>query len=170
MIVGRENLIKLFPNFKEDVQENGIDLRVGSIFQNEDDYPNRFLGCIEDEKVLPTLDELQVSYLDGKPVYILEPMKYYFVKTDRDIEIPNGYTQTYAIRSTFARCGLLLISAIGDNGFNGRLMMGLYNTNRNVPIIIGENERIIQAVTYENDGTASQYDGSYQNNKEYGGE
>lgn len=170
MIVGRNNLLKLFPDFADDVQENGIDLRVGSIFQNEDDYPNRILGCIEDEKYLPTLDELNVTYIDGKPVYVLEPMKFYFVKTDRDIKIPDGYTQTYAIRSTFARCGLILISAIGDNGFDGRLMMALYNTNRNAPIFVGANERIIQAVTYENDGTASEYDGSYQYNKAYKGD
>lgn len=167
MIVGRENLLKLFPDFADDVQENGIDLRVGKIYQIEDDYPNRILGCIEDEKILPTLDELEISYIDGKPVYVLEPMKYYFVKVDKDIHIPDGYTQTYAIRSTFARCGLLLISSIGDNDFNGTLMMGLYNTNRNVPIFIGASERVIQAVTYQNDGTASQYNGSYQNNKAY---
>lgn len=168
MIVGRENLIKLFPNFEDDIAENGIDLRVGKIYQIEDDYPNRLLGCFGDEKFLPTLDELPITYIDGNPVYVLEPMRYYFVKVDKDIHIPDGYTQTYAIRSTFARCGLLLISAIGDNGFEGRLMMGLYNTNRQVSILIGANERVIQAVTYENDGTASLYDGSYQNNKIYG--
>ena len=168
MIVGRENLLKLFPDFADDVQENGIDLRVGKIYQNEDDYPNRILGCIEDEKYLPTIQELEVNYVDGKPVYILEPMKYYFVKTDRDIEIPEGYCQAYFIRSTFTRCGLSLLSSWTDNAFKGRLMMGLYNTNRNVSIFIGANERIIQAVTYENDGTASKYNGSYQNNKAYG--
>ena len=43
----------------------------------------------------------------------------------------------------------------------------LYNTNRNVPVFIGANERIIQAVTYQNDGTASKYNGSYQNNAIY---
>lgn len=167
MIVGRENLIKLFPDFSDDVQENGIDLRVGKIYQIEDDYPNRILGCFNDTKFLPTLDEIEVTYIDDYPVYVLEPMKYYFVKADKDIHIPDGYTQTYAIRSTFARCGLLLISAIGDNDFNGRLMMGLYNTNRQASIFVGANERIIQAVTYHNDGTASNYEGSYQNNKIY---
>ena len=167
MIVGRDNLLKLFPDFADDVQENGIDLRVGEIFIIEDDYPNRILSCVEDEKILPNLDKLEIQYLDDKPVYVLEPMKYYFVKVGKDIHIPDGYTQTYAIRSTFARCGLLLISAIGDNDFNGRLMMGLYNTNRHVSIVVGANERIIQAITYQNDGTASSYNGSYQNNKVY---
>ena len=167
MIVGRENLLDLFPSFAEDVQENGIDLRVGKIYYIEDDYPNRILGCFDDEKYLPTLAELEITYIDGKPVYVLEPMRYYFVKADKEIEIPHNYTQTYLIRSTFARCGLLLISSVGDDSFKGTLMMGLYNTNRNVSIFVGANERIIQALTYENDGTASQYDGSYQNDKAY---
>ena len=36
-----------------------------------------------------------------------------------------------------------------------------------VPINIGFNERIIQAVTMQNDGTATSYNGSYQNDKIY---
>lgn len=167
MIVGRENLIKLFPSFKDDVAENGIDLRVGTVYQNGSDYPNQIIGCIGDEKFLPTLDEIPTEYIDDEEVYVLYPHTYYFIKTDRDIHIPDGYTQTYAIRSTFTRCGLILMSSCGDNDFNGRLMMGVYNTNHHVPIIIGKNERIIQAITYQNDGTASQYNGSYQNNKIY---
>lgn len=168
MIVGRENLIKLFPNFAEDVQENGIDLRVGKIYQIDENFGN-MVGCVNGKKFLPHLDEIDYcsdTYLD-MDYYELQPKNYYFVVVDREIHIPEGYTQTYAIRSTFARSGLLLISAIGDNDFNGTLMMGLYNTNNRLPIIIGKNERIIQAVTYENDGTASQYKGSYQNNEIY---
>lgn len=163
MIVGRENLLKLFPHFADDVQENGIDLRVGRIYTIDEYKGYRAVGCVNDEKFLPKLNELKKQ----GDFYILKPKTYYFVQTDRDIHIPKGYTQTYAIRSTFARCGLLLISSVGDNDFNGRLMMGLYNTNKHLNIYVGENERVIQAVTYENDGTASNYDGSYQNNKIY---
>lgn len=164
MIVGRENLIKMFPDFKDDVAENGIDLRVGELYEIDENQDFK-IGCVDDEKYLPKLNKIECNGFGT--YYILEPQKYYFVEVDRDIHIPDGYTQTYAIRSTFARCGLLLISAIGDNNFNGRLMMGLYNTNKKVPIHIGKNERIIQAVTYQNDGTASNYEGSYQNNKIY---
>lgn len=167
MIVGRDNLIKLFPNFAEDVQENGIDLRVGKIYEIEDDYPNRILGCIDDKKFLPALDELDVTYLNDKEVYVLQPKTFYFAKIDREIQIPHNYTQTYLIRSTFSRCGLVLMSSVGDDGFNGTLMMGLYNTNKNVSVFVGANERIIQALTFENDGSASQYEGSYQNNDIY---
>ena len=164
MIVGRDNLKKLFPNCAEDVQENGIDLRIGELYEIDTVNSNQIIGCVDDEKFLPELKKVDLFDDD---IYVLHPKKYYFVKVDRDIEIPHNYTQTYAIRSTFARCGLLLISSVGDDGFCGRLMMGLYNTNKITPICMGKNERIIQAITYQNDGTASQYDGSYQNNKIY---
>lgn len=161
MIVGRENLLKLFPNFKEDVQENGIDLRVGKIYTI--DERSGILGCVDDEKYLPELEEVECN----NDIYILKPKTYYFVKVDRSIHIPHNYTQTYLIRSTFARCGLMLISSVGDDSFNGTLMMGLYNTNEKLSVFVGKNERIIQALTYENDGTASEYDGAYKNDGIY---
>ena len=163
MIVGRDNLLKLFPDFADDVAENGIDLRIGELYEI-DEFGSEMIGCVNDEKFLPKLKKIEPFEDD---MYMLLPKRYYFVKVDRDIQIPDGYTQTYLIRSTFARCGLILISAVGDNSFNGRLMMGLYNTNKYSPICMGKNERIIQAVTYENDGTASEYNGSYQNDGIY---
>lgn len=158
MIVGHDNLLELFPDFKDCIKENGIDLKVGRvrmIHSSED------TGCVNDTKMLPHYEEVDVDVTDG--YYRLKPKTYYNVIIDRDIEIPNGYTQLYYIRSTFTRCGLQLLSSVGDNGFKGRLMMGLYNVSDN-DILVGLNERIIQAVTFENDGTASLYDGTYQEN------
>lgn len=173
MIVGRDNLIKMFPNFKDDIQENGIDLRVGEVYELSDDLIHynggQIIGCINDKKFLPNLKKVELTdftgFADGGAVYVLEPRQFYFIKVDRDIEIPHGYCQCYFIRSTFTRCGLRLLDSWGDDGFKGRLMLGLYNTNKATPIVMGANERIIQAVTIENDGTASEYNGSYQNNK-----
>ena len=156
MILGREKLIALFPNFSEDVQQNGIDLRVGSI---REIVSSEDTGCVNDVKMLPHYEEIDVDITDG--YYRLKPKTYYNVIVDRKIKIPNGYTQLYYIRSTFTRCGLQLLSSVGDNGFCGHLMMSLYNVSDN-DILIGNNERIIQAITFENDGTASLYDGSYQ--------
>lgn len=166
MIVGRENLKKIFPDFEDDVQENGIDLRVGKIFKTSD-----FLikGSVNDKKMLPDMEEIELNNdLPRKlsDVYILNNEDYYIVEIDRPIHIPNGYCQIYKIRSTFARCGLQLISAVGDNDFNGTLRLGLKNLS-NSDIYVGRNERIIQALTIKNDGTASCYDGDYQNDKIY---
>lgn len=166
MIVGKNNLIKLFPDFKEDIAENGIDLRVGKIYK----LSNVFVrGSVDDKKMLPDMEELKITNdipREIYDIYILNNKDYYIVEIDRPIHIPDGYCQIYKIRSTFARCGLQLISAVGDNDFNGTLRLGLKNLT-NSDIYIGKNERIIQALTIKNDGTASSYDGDYQNDKIY---
>lgn len=162
MIIGHDKLQELFPNFKEDIGENGIDLRVGEVYLiNKKE--SRMVGCINDEKLAPNYSKVRT---EGKDHYVLEPKNFYFIKVDRPIHIPHGYCQFYFLRSTFSRCGLILTDAVGDDDFNGTLMLGLYNCSP-VPVHLGFNERIIQAVTLMNDGTAKSYDGSYQNDKLY---
>lgn len=165
-VVGRDNLIRLFPNFKDDVAENGIDLRVGNV--QVIDVNTEISGCIDDIKYKPNYIDIPTTYLSDYDSYCykLLPNTFYFITVDRDIHIPDGYTQIYLIRSTFARCGLQLVSSVGDNDFNGTLMMSIVN-NSTLPVYVGCNERLIQAVTFKNDGTASKYDGVYQNNKFY---
>ena len=160
-LIGHKKLLELFPNFSEDVQENGIDLRVGKIEAIKND--GKITGSIDDEKFKP--DYFPIPLINDSH-YRLLPKNFYFVTCDRQIHIPDGYTQIYQIRSTFARCGLILLSAVGDNDFKGTLMMGVYNCSP-LPIFVGKNERLIQAITFKNDGTATKYDGDYQNDKFY---
>jgi len=159
MILGHDKLKELFPEFKEDIKENGIDLRIGKVEHTEN--KQGLIGCIDGEKHLPKTYKVQP--IDG--VYKFYPHNYYTIVIDRPIHIPNGYCQFYFIRSTFARCGLVLTDAVGDNGFEGTLRLGIYNAN-NIPISAGLNEAIIQAVTIKNDG-ATTYNGDYQGDKAY---
>lgn len=156
MIIGHRNLLDIFPAFQEDIKENGIDLRIGRVEQIQKDH--KTIGCIDGEKYLPT-------YYDVKPInnsyYKFLPGNYYSILVDRKIFIPGGCTQFYFLRSTFSRCGLVLTDAVGDNGFKGTLRIGIYNAGP-LPVYAGLNERIIQAVTIRNDGTASCYSGDYQ--------
>ena len=161
MIIGNKSLKDLFPNFEEDIKENGIDLRIGKV-EHTTNRNNKLIGCIDGEKHLPVTYEVAPS--DG--VYKFYPHNYYTIVIDRPIHIPNGYCQFYFIRSTFARCGLVINDAVGDNGFTGTLRIGVYNAN-NLTITCGQNEAIIQAVTIKNDGTATEYDGNYQGDKAY---
>jgi len=161
MIIGNESLKSLFPSFEEDVKENGIDLRIGKV-EHTTNRNNKLIGCIDGEKHLPVTYEVAPS--DG--VYKFYPHNYYTIVIDRPIHIPEGYCQFYFIRSTFARCGLVINDAVGDNGFEGTLRIGVYNAN-NLPITAGLNEAIIQAVTIRNDGTATTYNGTYQGDKPY---
>lgn len=161
MIIGNENLKELFPSFEEDVKENGIDLRIGKV-EHTTNRNNKLIGCIDGEKHLPVTYEVAPS--DG--VYKFYPHNFYTIVVDRPIHIPEGYCQFYFIRSTFARCGLMINDAVGDNGFEGTLRIGVYNAN-NLPITAGKNEAIIQAVTIKNDDTATTYNGTYQGDKPY---
>ena len=161
MIIGHDKLLELFPEFEEDVKENGIDLRIGKV-EHTTNRGNKLIGCVDGEKHLPVTYE--VAPTDG--VYKFYPHNYYTIICDRPIKIPDGYCQFYFIRSTFARCGLQLLSSVGDNGFEGTLRIGVYNAN-NLPITAGLNEAIIQAVTIKNDGTATTYYGDYKEDKIY---
>ena len=162
MIVGHDKLLELFPDFKDCIKENGIDLSIGKV-EHTTNRNNKLIGCIDGEKHLPITYE--VAPTDG--VYKFYPHNYYTIVIDRPIKIPDGYCQFYFIRSTFARCGLVINDAVGDNGFEGTLRIGVYNAN-NLPITAGLNEAIIQAVTIKNDG-ATLYDGDYQGDKIYEG-
>ena len=161
MIVGHENLLKLFPSFEKDIKENGIDLRIGAV-EHTKNRTKPPIGCINGEKHLPKTYPVK----DNDGVYKFYPHNYYIIVVDKPIKIPDGYCQFYFIRSTFARCGLILSDAVGDNGFDGTLRLGIYNAN-NLPVYAGKNEAIIQAVTIKNDGTATEYDGDYQGDKAY---
>ena len=165
MIIGHDKLIELFPEFKEDIKENGIDLRIGKVEHTTNKY-NDLIGCVNGEKHLPRTYEIKPDSKSGN--YKFYPNNYYTIVVDRPIKIPDGYCQFYFIRSTFARCGLVINDAVGDNGFEGTLRIGVYNAN-NIPIIAGPNEAIIQAVIIKNDDTATIYDGDYQGDKVYEG-
>ena len=161
MIVGHDKLLELFPDFKDCIKENGIDLSIGKV-EHTTNRNNKLIGCIDGEKHLPVTYE--VAPTDG--VYKFYPHNYYTIVIDRPIHIPEGYCQFYFIRSTFARCGLMINDAVGDNGFEGTLRIGVYNAN-NLPITAGLNEAIIQAVTIRNDDTATTYNGAYKDDHIY---
>ena len=160
IIIGHHNLKQLFQNFTDDIAENGIDLRVGKVKQIVQD--DKEIGCVNDKKLVPNYFIIEPS----NNQYKLLPKNFYFIEVDRPIHIPKGYCQFYFLRSTFSRCGLILTDAVGDDNFEGTLMLGIYNSSPK-PISIGANERIIQAVTIRNDDTATSYEGDYQNNKIY---
>ena len=161
MIIGNNGLLDLFPEFEDCIKENGIDLLIGSV-EHTTNRNNKLIGCIDGTKHLPVTYEVAPT----DDVYKFYPHNYYTIVVDRPIKIPDGYCQFYFIRSTFARCGLMINDAVGDNGFEGTLRIGIYNAN-NLTITAGLNEAIIQAVTIKNDGTATEYIGQYKKDEIY---
>ena len=162
MIIGNESLKELFPNFEDRIKENGLYLKIGKV-EHTTNRGNKLIGCIDGTKYLPQTYDVEPNS-DG--VYKFYPHNHYTIVVDRPIHIPEGYCQFYFIRSTFARCGLVINDAVGDNGFEGTLRIGVYNAN-NLTITAGTNEAIIQAVTIRNDDTATTYNGAYKDDHIY---
>lgn len=161
MILGKEKLQEIYKDagYEEgDYTPNGIDLRLQGVFIPA--YDRQIYGISEGKKLIPNLKEM----LAVENQYILYPGQKYFINVGH-MDIPAGCMQEYRLRSTFMRCGCELESSWGDSGYSGDLIFAL--TLRGVgPVIISQNERIVQMVMSEIDGDAV-YEGSYQDNQIY---
>ena len=49
MIVGHDKLLELFPDFKDCIKENGLDLKIGKV-ENTTNRDNKLIGCIDGTK------------------------------------------------------------------------------------------------------------------------
>ncbi|WP_295600428.1 deoxyuridine 5'-triphosphate nucleotidohydrolase [uncultured Methanobrevibacter sp.] len=148
-MLGEEELIKLFPDFKDLVQPSGIDLELDKIYIQKS--PG---SLIDNEKTLPEIEELPGD------IYTLKPHTAYLASIRRKIKIPKGYTMLYLPRSTLLRSFISVQTAVGDPGFYGTLMFMIYNHGE-YEYKIKSGDRIAQAVVYPVKGSG-EYNGSYQ--------
>lgn len=148
-MLGEEELIKLFPDFKDLVQPSGIDLELDKIYIQKS--PG---SLIDNEKTLPEIEELPGD------IYTLNPHTAYLASIRRKIKIPKGYTMLYLPRSTLLRSFISVQTAVGDPGFYGTLMFMIYNHGE-YEYKIKSGDRIAQAVVYPVKGSG-EYNGSYQ--------
>jgi len=148
-MLGEEELIKLFPDFKDLVQPSGIDLELDKIYIQKS--PG---SLIDNEKTLPEIEELPGD------IYTLKPHTAYLASIRRKIKIPKGYTMLYLPRSTLLRSFISVQTAVGDPGFYGTLMFMIYNHGE-YEYKIKSGDRIAQAVVYPVEGSG-EYNGSYQ--------
>jgi len=148
-MLGEEELIKLFPDFKDLVQPSGIDLELDKIYIQKS--PG---SLIDNEKTLPEIEELPGD------IYTLKPHTAYLAIIRRKIKIPKGYTMLYLPRSTLLRSFISVQTAVGDPGFYGTLMFMIYNHGE-YEYKIKSGDRIAQAVVYPVEGSG-EYNGSYQ--------
>lgn len=148
-MLGEEELIKMFPDFKDLVQPSGIDLELDKIYIQKS--PG---SLIDNEKTLPEIEELPGD------IYTLKPHTAYLASIRRKIKIPKGYTMLYLPRSTLLRSFISVQTAVGDPGFYGTLMFMIYNHGE-YEYKIKSGDRIAQAVVYPVKGSG-EYNGSYQ--------
>ena len=148
-MLGEDELIKIFPDFKDLVQPSGIDLELDKLFQQVSGG-----SLIDNEKNLPKLEEMK------GPVYTLKPYTAYLASIKRKIKIPKGYTMLYLPRSTLLRSFISVQTAVGDPGFYGTLMFLVYNHGE-FDYKIKSGDRIAQGVVFPVEGSG-EYNGSYQ--------
>ena len=148
-MIGEQELVKLFPEFKDLVQPSGIDLPLDKVYIQKG--PG---SLIDNEKNLPELKELE------GPIFTFKPKTGYLVTIKQKIKIPKGFSMLYLPRSTLLRSFISIHTAVGDPGFYGTLNFMLYNYG-NFDYTIKKGERIVQAVVFEVSGSG-EYNGSYQ--------
>lgn len=165
MLLSHEKLVELVRENKllENIPESELtkaggvsfDLRAGEMHEFSGEG---FLGVTE-RKTPDT--KLLAKYSEGKSSkVVMEPNKYYIVKTLEKINCPMHLASTLISRSTLYRSGVLLIGGLVDPGWNGELTFGLINISQK-PFTIEMGARIANILFYNVEGKTKEYTGAY---------
>lgn len=86
---------------------------------------------------------------------ILVPTGYYPDKLD----IPDGSVGLVFARSSLSKKGLLLANGVGviDAGYEGEVLVPLWNMSADTPVVLEEHERIAQIVIVKLEGMSALY-------------
>lgn len=166
MLLSHEKLVELVRENKllENIPESELtkaggvsfDLRVGEIHEFTGEG---FLGVTE-RKTPET--KLLAKHEEGKSSkVVLEPNKYYIVKTLEKINCPMHLASTVVSRSTLFRSGVLLLGGLTDPGYNGELAFGMMNINSK-PFTIEMGARIANILFFRIDGKTNPHVSPYQ--------
>lgn len=149
-LIQKEDMITGYGNLEEQLQPNGIDLRLDTV--------SRYNNCGElyhNDKHLPELTELKSTASD----YYL-PQGGYSFSIMETIKLPINVCAMTIQRSSVMRCGCITNIGFWDSGYNGKGFSQLIVNNPN-GFWIRKGTRIIQMVFFKNEGT-EEYHGQYQ--------
>jgi deoxycytidine triphosphate deaminase len=136
----------------DQIQPNGVDLTLGSVFEQVES------GRIaRDGKRVGERRELEAVDGDDAGVYTLSPGGY-IAGYGETVRIPEGHVGFVYPRSSLMRNSCMLHTAVWDAGYEGR-GEGLLEVHHEIEIERGA--RIAQLVLAEADHTGT-YDGTYQ--------
>nr|DAU11867.1 MAG TPA: dUTPase [Caudoviricetes sp.] len=100
--------------------------------------------------------------LSTKTSVVIYPGETVFVPTgycpDKH-DIPDGSVGLVFARSSLSKKGLLLANGVGviDAGYEGEVMVALWNMSTDTPVVLEEHERIAQIVIVRLEGTSALY-------------
>jgi dUTP pyrophosphatase len=133
------------------VQPNGVDLTVGTVFEQVE--PGR-IG--REDKTVGGREEYE-PVGDAPPTYRLDPGGYVLQYGDR-VRIPEGHVGFIYPRSSLLRNSCMLDTAVWDAGYEGRGegLLEVYH-----PVELAAGARVAQLVLARADHEGT-YDGTYQ--------
>ena len=140
------------PTDDDQVQPNGVDLRLDAVFEQRE--PGRIT---RDGKEIGTRQERPLEESDEGDAYYL-PRGGYVVRYAETVSVPEGHVGFIYPRSSLMRNSCMLNTAVWDAGYEGK-GEGLLQVHHDVEIERGA--RIAQFVLAEA-GHGATYDGSYQ--------
>mgnify|MGYP001589378253 CR=1 FL=1 len=151
---------KLVENLSERELKNpegaGFDLRIGELYKLSG---RGFLGI--EERETPQM-ELIAEYQSGKTAKVLlAPGVYYVFKTIETMNIPDNLLALTTPRSTLFRSGVYIFGGQTPPGYQGGLVMGIYNFRRE-PFEIEMGARVIHIMFFEIAGESNLYRGQWQ--------
>jgi deoxycytidine triphosphate deaminase len=153
--------LKLVENLSKRELENpegcAVEVRAGEIYEMVEG--KGFLG-VETRKT-PSYKLVGKHEEGEKKVIVLEPGKFYSVKTIEKVNVPlKGFARFYP-RSTLFRSGIVVSGQYAAPGYKGNFNFGLINVSKNnFELELGA--RIAAVVFHEVKGETSAYRGQWQ--------
>lgn len=134
---------------KMEVQQNGIDLTLGSV----EIINGGFLG--REKREIMTYSKLDY---DADGFYTFDPSRSYSITFQQSIKVPDNMCASIVQRSTLNRMGAFILSGVYDSGFENTIGAVLRTS---ALVRIQQGARIAQILFHEADA-ASLYNGVYQ--------
>jgi dCTP deaminase len=127
----REKRLIIEPMADDTIRENGVDLRLGRNIARLKNTGKLF----DAHKKM----NLKTFYqLEQGEAFILNPDEKMLVSTLEKIQLPNDLMGFVELRSTYARCGLLLPPTILDGGFRGIITLEIRGTSFPIKLYSGD--------------------------------
>lgn len=155
LITGEQPLITEYLDLEEQVQPNGIDLTLREIARHDGQGA---IGISKSDRVLPELVPLE---FDAEGWLTLEPGQYHILYNEV-VDIPKNLMALGRPRSSLARCGVSIVTAVWDAGYNGRSTSMLVVENP-AGFRVQKDARVMQLVFFGmSEAPADGYRGRYQ--------
>ena len=159
LIAGDPPLLEQCPDISGQLQPNGFDVSVRSVFAYDGDTGSGSIGVCDADRVLPENADLS---FDADGWLHLEPGPY-LITFNEIVNLPRNVMALARPRSSLLRSGVAIHTAVWDAGYSGR-SQALLTVHHPAGFRIRRDARVAQLVFFPMDADDPQgYSGRYQN-------